>query len=213
MPNVTAQPGAAYGVGRLITSVMARVIEAEIRAGQWTPGNAVPSRKQLAERFGIAQETAVGAHAWLARGGYLVAVPGVGMAVTPANRWPEKTLGDQPAASRRAIRASWAQWSPAPLRPLVATSGQLRAHGRDFEPCPSARPSRGHEWMGYGLNPSHLASGYWNRANRRALRCLRTSRVGLGPRTPSPLPIHSVLVPRTFAEHRGRHRSSQASYP
>jgi DNA-binding GntR family transcriptional regulator len=34
---------------------VARVIEAEIRAGQWTPGNAVPSRNQLAERFGIAR--------------------------------------------------------------------------------------------------------------------------------------------------------------
>ena len=54
---------------------VARVIEAEIRAGQWTPGNAVPSRNQLAER--------------LARAGYLVAVPGVGMVITPANRWPE----------------------------------------------------------------------------------------------------------------------------
>ena len=68
---------------------VARVIEAEIRAGQWTPGNAVPSRNQLAERFGIARETAARAHAWLARAGYLVAVPGVGMVVTPANRWPE----------------------------------------------------------------------------------------------------------------------------
>jgi DNA-binding GntR family transcriptional regulator len=45
---------------------VARVIEAEIRAGQWTPGNAAPSRNQLAERFGIARETAARAHAWLA---------------------------------------------------------------------------------------------------------------------------------------------------
>jgi hypothetical protein len=28
-------------------------------------------------------------NAWLARAGYLVAVPGVGMIVTPASRWPE----------------------------------------------------------------------------------------------------------------------------
>jgi DNA-binding transcriptional regulator YhcF (GntR family) len=48
-----------------------------------------PARNQLAERFGIARETAARAHAWLARDGYLVAVPGVGMVVTPANRWPE----------------------------------------------------------------------------------------------------------------------------
>lgn len=66
-----------------------RCCQAEIRAGQWTPGNAVPSRNQLAERFGVARETAARAHAWLARAGYLVAVPGVGMVVTPADRWLE----------------------------------------------------------------------------------------------------------------------------
>lgn len=38
------------------------------------------------------RETAARAHAWLARAGYLVAVPGVGMVVTPANRWPEETI-------------------------------------------------------------------------------------------------------------------------
>ena len=71
---------------------VARVIQAEIKAGPWTPGNAVPSRNQLAERFGVARETAPRAHARLARAGYLVAVPGVGMVVTPANRWPEETI-------------------------------------------------------------------------------------------------------------------------
>src|SRR6202035_2520993 len=54
---------------------VARVIEAEIRAGQWMPGNAVPSRNQLAERFGIAREAAARAHAWLARSGYLAPAP------------------------------------------------------------------------------------------------------------------------------------------
>jgi DNA-binding GntR family transcriptional regulator len=52
----------------------------------------VPSRNQLAERFGIARETAAWAHARLARAGYLVAVPGVGLVVTPANRWPEEAI-------------------------------------------------------------------------------------------------------------------------
>jgi DNA-binding GntR family transcriptional regulator len=69
---------------------VARVIEAEIREGQWAPGNPVPSRNQLAERFGIARETAARAHSWLAKAGYLVAVPGVGMVVTPPSRWPER---------------------------------------------------------------------------------------------------------------------------
>lgn len=54
------------------------------------PGNFVPSSNQLAERFGIARETAVRAHAWLARSGYLVPVPGVGMVVTPVTRWPDE---------------------------------------------------------------------------------------------------------------------------
>ena len=72
---------------------VAGTIEAEIRAGQWVPGQAVQSRNQLAERFGIARETAARAHAWLAKAGYLVAVPGVGMVVTPTERWPHTGLG------------------------------------------------------------------------------------------------------------------------
>jgi DNA-binding GntR family transcriptional regulator len=67
---------------------VARIIEAEITDGQWAPGHPVPSRNQLADRFGIARETAARAHSWLAKAGYLVAVPGVGMVVTPTSRWP-----------------------------------------------------------------------------------------------------------------------------
>ena len=81
-----ARSQARAAIGRL------EVIEAEIRSGQWTPGNAVPSRNELAARFGIARETAARAHAWLARAGYLVAVPGVGMVVRPANRWPKEAI-------------------------------------------------------------------------------------------------------------------------
>jgi DNA-binding GntR family transcriptional regulator len=45
----------------------------------------------LAERFGVAKETAARAHAWLAQHGYVVTVPGVGMLVTPPERWkPDK---------------------------------------------------------------------------------------------------------------------------
>jgi len=78
------------GVPRYLQVV--RVVEAEIRAGQWPSGQPVQSRNQLAERFGIARETPARAHAWLARAGYLVAVPGVGMVVTPASRWPERAF-------------------------------------------------------------------------------------------------------------------------
>lgn len=70
---------------------IARIIEAEIRAGQWKTGSPVPSRNQIAERYGVARETAARAHAWLADRGYLVSVPGVGMVVTPADRWPQQT--------------------------------------------------------------------------------------------------------------------------
>jgi DNA-binding transcriptional MocR family regulator len=35
---------------------VARIIEAEIRAGQWEPGNVVPSRTSLAQRFNVAAE-------------------------------------------------------------------------------------------------------------------------------------------------------------
>lgn len=65
-----------------------RAIEAEIRAGQWAPGSPAPSRVQVSQRWGVARETAAHAHRWLADRGYLVAVAGVGMVVTPEARWP-----------------------------------------------------------------------------------------------------------------------------
>lgn len=66
---------------------VARVIESEIRSGRWEAGKPIQSRNLLAQRFGIAQMTAAKAHAWLADRGYVVAVPGVGMVVTPTDRW------------------------------------------------------------------------------------------------------------------------------
>jgi GntR family transcriptional regulator len=73
------------GVARYVQ--VAKIIEAEIRAGTWQTGKPAPSRVQLAERFGVARETAARAHAYLAQRGYLVTVPGVGMVVTPRERW------------------------------------------------------------------------------------------------------------------------------
>ena len=69
---------------------IARIVESGIRSGTWTPGNPVPSRNALAEQYGVARETAARAHAWLADRGYLVTVHGVGMVVTPRERWPDK---------------------------------------------------------------------------------------------------------------------------
>jgi GntR family transcriptional regulator len=66
---------------------IARIVEAEIRAGTWQQGSVGPSRTTLAQRFGVAGETARRAQAWLAERGYLVNVPGVGMVVTPPDRW------------------------------------------------------------------------------------------------------------------------------
>jgi GntR family transcriptional regulator len=77
------------GVPRYLQA--ARIIEAEIIAGTWEPGSPVPSRIALVQRFGIAQATAARSHAWLAERGYVVAVPGVGMVVTPRDRWPRST--------------------------------------------------------------------------------------------------------------------------
>jgi GntR family transcriptional regulator len=68
------------------------IIEREIRAGTWQTGSPVPSRIALTQRFGIAQATAGRVHAWLAERGYVVAVPGVGMVVTPRDRWPAVRL-------------------------------------------------------------------------------------------------------------------------
>lgn len=67
---------------------IAAVVEREIRDGQWEPGHAAPSRTVLMQRFGVAGETARRAQAWLADRGYLASVPGVGMVVTPRDRWP-----------------------------------------------------------------------------------------------------------------------------
>jgi GntR family transcriptional regulator len=67
---------------------VAEIIEREIRAGTWEPGHPIPSRIALVQRFGIAQATAGRAAQILAERGYVVAVPGVGMVVTPRSRWP-----------------------------------------------------------------------------------------------------------------------------
>jgi DNA-binding GntR family transcriptional regulator len=69
---------------------IARVLEAEIRSGNWAPGERAPSRVEIAQRWGVARETAAHAHHWLAERGYLVPVAGVGMVVTPPGRWPEQ---------------------------------------------------------------------------------------------------------------------------
>jgi GntR family transcriptional regulator len=66
---------------------IAKAVEAEIRAGTWPSGQPAPSRVQLAQQWGVARETAAHAHRWLVERGYLVSVAGVGMVVTPPDRW------------------------------------------------------------------------------------------------------------------------------
>lgn len=75
------------GVPRYLQA--ARILEAEIRQGTYPEGSPIPSRIALTQRFGIAQATAARAHAYLTERGYVVAVPGVGMVVTPRDRWPQ----------------------------------------------------------------------------------------------------------------------------
>ncbi|HEV2175395.1 MAG TPA: GntR family transcriptional regulator [Nitrospira sp.] len=69
---------------------IARIIESEIRAGQYEPGDPAPSRAQISQRFGVALETSAHAHRELTKAGYLAPVAGVGMLVTPADRWPKE---------------------------------------------------------------------------------------------------------------------------
>ena len=71
---------------------IARIIESEIRSGQYEPGDPAPSRTQVSQRFGVALETAAHSHRVLASAGYLAPVAGVGMLVTPTDRWPSETL-------------------------------------------------------------------------------------------------------------------------
>lgn len=73
---------------------IARVVESEIRSGVWEPGHVAPSKIVLAQRFGVAGETARRAQTYLAQLGYLAGVPGVGMVVTPESRWPRQDTSD-----------------------------------------------------------------------------------------------------------------------
>jgi DNA-binding GntR family transcriptional regulator len=66
-------------------------VEREIRDGKWQPGNPAPSRTVLMQRFGVASETAKRAQRWLAERGYVVTVPGIGVVVTPSDRWPDSS--------------------------------------------------------------------------------------------------------------------------
>jgi GntR family transcriptional regulator len=67
---------------------IAVIVEREILEGAWEPGNVAPSRNALMQRFGVAGETARHSLTYLAQLGYLSGVPGVGMIVTPRDRWP-----------------------------------------------------------------------------------------------------------------------------
>jgi GntR family transcriptional regulator len=66
---------------------IAQELERAIRDGEYPPGQPIASRHQVAQTYGVAVETAARAHRWLADRGYLVSVPGIGMLVTPAERW------------------------------------------------------------------------------------------------------------------------------
>lgn len=79
------------GVPRYVQ--IAAVVEREIRDGLWQPGRAAPSKNTLSQRFGVAGETARHAQARLVERGLMVPVPGVGMVVTPEERWAEAPKG------------------------------------------------------------------------------------------------------------------------
>ncbi len=69
------------------------------------PGSApAPVPRPLAERFGVAKETAARAHTWLTQHGYVVAVPGVGMVVTPRERWKPGQWGEWLGPDRRSLK-------------------------------------------------------------------------------------------------------------
>jgi GntR family transcriptional regulator len=78
------------GVPRYIQ--IARAVEREIREGTWPPGSVAPSKTTLMQRFGVAGETARRAQAWLRERGYVATVPGIGMVVAPAERWPDVSV-------------------------------------------------------------------------------------------------------------------------
>ena len=72
---------------------IARIVAREIREGAYPPGTRAPSRVELSQRFGVATETGRRAQRWLADHGYVVTAPGLGVVVTPPDRWPAEPEG------------------------------------------------------------------------------------------------------------------------
>jgi DNA-binding GntR family transcriptional regulator len=70
----TIEPGVATPVWRQLTAIL----RARILRGQYQPGHAVPSEKQLEQEFGIARGTARKAIAALRSDGLVVTVAGRG---------------------------------------------------------------------------------------------------------------------------------------
>lgn len=66
-------------------------LRAAIEAGQYAPGDPLPSEKTLEQTYGVARETARRAMAALRESGHAVTIPGRGSYVPPDYKPPRKT--------------------------------------------------------------------------------------------------------------------------
>jgi DNA-binding GntR family transcriptional regulator len=86
MPVDDLDPYSGVAKYRQIADILAR----EIKNGTWPIGQPIPSRKTLEQRFTVVGETARRATSWLAQHGYVVESPGIGLIVTPSDRWRDQ---------------------------------------------------------------------------------------------------------------------------
>jgi GntR family transcriptional regulator len=84
---------------------LADALRADIAAGTLRPGDKVPSIRQLAERFGVAQMTAQNAVRLLAQEGFVSASPGRGNFVRATLPEIAPSVPEQLAELRRRVEA------------------------------------------------------------------------------------------------------------
>ncbi|MEU4405048.1 GntR family transcriptional regulator [Streptosporangium sp. NPDC023963] len=67
---------------------VARIIAAQIKAGDYEPRQVLPSEKQMEDEYGVSRGTVRRAMAHLGEQGWTVTVQGRGSFVAPRESWP-----------------------------------------------------------------------------------------------------------------------------
>lgn len=104
---------------------LARQIRERIRSGQLTPGDTLPSTRDLATELKVSRNTAVYAYERLISEGFLTSAPRAGVFVTPSITMPRRTPRQKPAETRaeRSLAAQPSLSAPRPFRPCQPDVG------------------------------------------------------------------------------------------